>query len=275
MKKEERTSRVRSEKRRKPHKRVPPPTKKVAVNDDGTSRYESVDVVLLLICILLTCIGILMVTSASGMFSLEKFQSGYHYLWKELAYVGMSAVGIFVMYTIDYRLYKKYVLYIMGAVVILLILVLIPGVGVKINEARRWIRIGGLMYQVGELAKLATIIFMAVMLDSAGKHVKEPRTLLIAFGVVMVLGILLLKEPDFGMVMIISIITISMLYVAGARVSHLLTALGLGAGGAVMLILTSQYKMARINGFLHPDEHATGSGYQTLQSLIAIASGGV
>lgn len=264
---------MRSSEQNKAHNRVPPPVKKTPVGPGGTTVYETPDYPLLVIAMFLTCFGVLMVFSASGMFSLEKQDNATYYLWRELIWVGIAVFLMLVSAFVDYRYYRKMAFPIFCVIAIMLALVFVPGIGVKLNGARRWIRIGGQLIHVGEFAKVGTIVIMAVILDRLGEKIRDPKMLAIPLGLLAVIGGLIILQPDFGMMMIIGAICLAMMFVAGARILHLGGLVGLGVAVAVALVAAEPYRMSRITGFLNLKETASGAGYQTMQSLIAVGAG--
>ena len=148
----------------------------------------------------------------------------------------------------------------------------------KVNGARRWIHIGGATFQPSELAKLGLILFMAWFLT-----VREEEGLLSDFwstlapvGVILgILSALLLREPDLGTTLVLCLICFVMLYIGRVPAKYLLYPVPLGIAGVFALTQFSDYRRARIDAFLDPERFASTDGYQSLQSLIAIGSGGV
>jgi cell division protein FtsW len=264
---------MKSEERNKSFHRVPPPVNRAPVGSGGRVAYSTPDYPLLVIAMFLTCIGVLMVFSASGMFSLKTHSTGTYFLWRELIWVVISLSLMFVTAFIDYRSYRKLAWPIFIGIVVLLMAVRIPHVGVELNGARRWIRVGGQLFHVGEFAKIGAIVIFAVMLDHFGDRIRDWRALAIAIGFVGFIDLLIIIQPDFGMVMVIAAISMAMLFVAGARIIYLVGLGALGVVGAVGLVLAEPYRMHRIAGFMNLRETATDAGYQTMQSLIAVASG--
>ncbi|MFA6451583.1 MAG: putative lipid II flippase FtsW, partial [bacterium] len=185
----------------------------------------------------------------------------------------ISIVMMFVTAFFDYRYFRKFAWIILGGAVVLLLLVLIPGVGVKVNGARRWLGFGFFRLHIGEVAKLALIIFFAVMLDKAKENIQKIKTVGIFMCILGGIALLILMEPDFGMTGIIGVISLAMMYIAGAKKRHLGGIAVLGACGAVMLVLLEPYRMRRMMGFMNLKETASNEGYQTMQSLIAFGNG--
>ena len=197
-----------------------------------------------------------------------------------LVQAGVGTAGLLLMSFLrkfDYqRLASPVVVYgFLGVCVVLLSLVLLAP---KIKGARRWIPIGGFTFQPSELAKLGLILFLAWFL-----MVREEEGLLSDFWstlapVAVILGILsalLLREPDLGTTLILGLICFAMLYVGGVPAKYLLYPIPLLIAGVVALIQFSDYRRARIDAYLDPERFASTDGYQSLQSLIAIGSGGV
>lgn len=158
---------------------------------------------------------------------------------------------------------------------ILLVLVLVPGIGAAAGGAQRWISLGPLRMQPGELAKLGVVLFMASYI-----HRKQPKfgsfktAIMVPFGLFAVFAILLLSQPDFGSTAVLGIIVFCQLFLA-ARIWHLLGVGILGVGAGLMLVLTSPYRMKRLVTFLNPFDDPTSAGYQLIQSLIAVGSQGI
>ena len=158
----------------------------------------------------------------------------------------------------------------------LLFAVLVPGVGLDVNGAQRWIAVGGLQLQPAEPAKFAMIVFVAALVARERDRITDLRVVLRP--VLIVLGIftvLLMKQPNLGTTAVLCAIVGCMLLWAGIpmRVLSLLASAGVLLG--TVFALSAPYRRARITAFLNPWENAGGTGYQTIQSLIGVASGGV
>ena len=157
-----------------------------------------------------------------------------------------------------------------------MLLVLIPGIGRVVNGSRRWIRFGVMSLQVSEFVKLAGIVYLSGYLARYKNHVrKDVMGFVKPMLVLGVIGVLLLLEPDFGTLMVITITFLGMLFIAGARLwPFVLMVLLVGVAMSLLAVL-SPYRLARLTTFIHPWNHAFGSGYQLTQSLIAFGRGGV
>ncbi len=225
----------------------------------------------------LAVFGAVMVYSASAMISLKETQeqTQFSYFYKQF---GFTAVGIAVMFIasrIDYHLLqKKYVVFGILAVTVLL-LIAVFGFP-PINGARRWIRLGGFSFQPSEITKLALPIFLAWFLTKNEEKVGDLKSTLVPS--VMVLGILgglVFAGPDLGTTIVLCIIFSAVYFAAGAKIVHI------AAVGAVMFVigiaalLVAPWRIERIMAFLDPFKYADDAGYQVVQSLYAIGSGGI
>ena len=159
--------------------------------------------------------------------------------------------------------------------ILLLITVLIPGVGRSAGGAQRWISLGFIRLQPGELAKLCMVLYVAAYIDTHFSRMKNfTEGALVPLGLIGLVGGLLLLEPDFGTTAVIGIVVFGQLLIA-SRIRHLFSIGIIGVLSAAVLIMQSPYRMKRLMAFLDPFSVASTSGYQLIQSLIAIGSGGV
>lgn len=195
---------------------------------------------------------------------------------KQLVWV-MLGVGVFLFMTqLDYQRLCDLSFLIYFGNLLLLILVLIPGIGKKVYGAYRWLVIAGIQIQPSELAKVGTIICLAVFLSRPGLDVESPMTLVKALGLVgLPIGLIIL-EPDLGTAVVLIPVTVIMLLVAGFPLRFLL---GLAGVGAMLLPLVwffglHDYQKGRLLVFLHPEKDPLGAGWNSMQSVIAVGSGG-
>jgi cell division protein FtsW len=225
----------------------------------------------------LALFGAMMVYSASAMFALKETDSGsqYTYFYKQIAFTLGGLVAMYAMSRVDYhKLQEPWVVYsILGVTVVLLLAVFgFPA----INGARRWIRISGFSFQPSELAKLALPIFLAYYLTKKEEMVGDLKEVvlpcLIGFGV---LAGLVFLEKDLGTTVVLCAIFSAVYFAAGARLVHIgmvaaaMFVVGVGA------ILFAPWRVARLMAFMDPYKYADDEGYQVVQSLYAIGSGGV
>ena len=222
----------------------------------------------------LALFGIVMVYSASAVIAQGENHGQFYYVIKQAMWT-LIGFGVMLLATqFDYqRLRNRHLVYgLLGVTVVLLLAVFaFP----RINGAHRWIRFGGFSMQPSEPAKLALAIFLAYFLEKhAGEETSFRRTFLPCLLVLGVLAALILKEPDLGTALMLGIVCFVMCYAAGVRVLHLgLVSLPMLVGIAAMLIFTP-FRMRRLVAFLDPWADPLGNGYQVVQSLISIGSGG-
>lgn len=235
-----------------------------------------VDGPLLAAVLVLVGLGVVMVAASSGSASLAQSGDALGILKRQMLYAGLGTVALAVGAGVDPTLLERRARPILAVALVLLVLVLIPGIGHVAGGARRWIQLGPLGFQAGEVAKLAVVIFLAASLAR-----KQPERLqsfrlgvLAPFAVPAVAMGLLLLEPDFGTSVLIAVVTFLMLFVGGARVGYLAGLLALAVPLATLAVSTSAYRMRRVMAFLEPWEHRYDIGYQITESLMTLGSGG-
>ncbi len=227
--------------------------------------------------IALAGIGVVMVYSASAIVAADRFGDPAFFLKRQALWVVLGTAALFVATRIHYARYRRFTPLLLGCAIASLLLVLLPGVGRVAGGARRWIPFGGpLAFQPAESAKLVLVLYLANFLANRGIKINEFRA-----GVVPPLLVtavtfgLILLEPDLGTALLISAVTAVMLFMAGARVMHLI-GLGLASVPVVALaVLGEEYRRQRILAFLNPWADPQGSGFHIIQSLLALGSGGI
>ncbi|MBH0195475.1 MAG: putative lipid II flippase FtsW [Nitrospira sp.] len=231
---------------------------------------------LLIITIVLALVGLVMVFSASAVVAGNRFQDPGYFLKRQLAWLAFGCLLLHLASHIDYVWWKRLSIPLLGLTVVLLVMVLIPSLGVSAKGARRWLRLGPISVQPAEIAKLVAVMYLAAYLAK-----KEDRLtgfmsgLAPALLVIGALGGLVLLEPDLGTVVVMGSVAIGLLFLGGARLSHLLS-LGLCAVPAVLvLVLSSSYRRQRLMTFLAPWKDASDAGFQITQSFLAFGSGGL
>ncbi len=204
----------------------------------------------------------------------------YHdlgYLKKQAIWAVLGFAVMLFLYYGDYQKLKEYGNWLMLIALVLLVLVLIPHVGVMVNGARRWLRLGSFTIQPSEFAKLALVIFMAKLLSEKDKY--EIRSFLKGFlPALMVLAmflILVILEPDLGTAVIMGSIVFVIWYIGGVRVLHLASLAAVSVPCLFVAIVIKQYRIDRLIAFFFQDKDILGINYQLNQSLIAVGSGGL
>jgi cell division protein FtsW len=231
---------------------------------------------ILLLSVVLTCLGVVMVYSASSIMADKRYADGFFFLKRQ---GGFALVGFMIMAVvaqIDYRYYRKVAGILFLISIGLLVAVLIPGVGTKISGAARWIKMPGFNVQPAELVKLTLVIFLAHSLTRKGVRIKEFfHGFLPYFLILMVVVVLLLGQPDLGSALTVVSVALIMLAVAGTRLRYMMI-LAAGAIPALyFLVMNVEYRRRRIMAFLDPWDDPTNSGFQIIQSWIAFGSGGI
>lgn len=235
-----------------------------------------IDYTLVITILLLLSIGLIMVLSASSPSALSESGDSYKYFNKQLLFAVLGLIAMYVISKIDYRFYRKFYKQAWWISLILLILVML--VGKTVNEAKRWIYITDtLSFQPSEIVKFLMIIFYAGILtknrDQLGKF-KEGFLKHILL-VVPIIALLML-QPHFSASMVIITIVAVMMILAGCKFWHFLATGGaVGIPGMIGLIILEPYRLARVTTFLDPWKAAQGAGWQVIQSLYAIGSGGL
>ena len=245
---------------------------------------SSFDFVLFITVLVLLALGVTMVLSASSPSALATTGSSYTYVTKQLLSAIIGIIGMLILSKIDYKKYKKFYKLAYVVSIVILLLVLVPGLGRSVNGARRWINLPFISsFQPSELTKLGFILFFAAYLT---KHKDELRNIFKGFFKPLLIAspailILLLVQSHFSASVVIILVVSIMMIVAGSRFSHFATCGSIGAAGLIggMYILAKyfnkgSFRLTRITAFLNPWEDAQGSGWQIIQSLYAIGSGG-
>lgn len=231
-------------------------------------KKNSINYLLLISVLLLSIFGLIMIYSASHVWSEYKFNTPYKFVRNQGIFF---IIGIFLMYIvskINYNTYYKYSKYILLFCIILLILVLIPGVGTVRNGSRSWFGIGSFGIQPSEFTKLALIIFTSRYLTNHKNQFPVMIITLLIFGIIML-------QPDFGTGTIIVMTIFGVLFVNGMKISLIVKIGVVGVIGVVILILIAPYRLSRILSFLDPWSDPLGSGFQIIQSMYAIGPGGL
>jgi len=227
--------------------------------------------------LLLLGFGLVMVYSSSiALAEADKaigHQSTY-FLIRHAMYLGVSLVAAFVAFQIPTRVWQQAAPYLFLSGIALLILVLIPGVGREVNGSRRWISLLVITLQPSELMKLFSAMYVAdYTVRKAALMSSFTRGFLPMLAVMLLVGGLLLREPDFGAFAVIASIAVSILWLGGINVRIFIGLLGMLVVGFILLIWSSPYRLQRITGFMDPWADPYGKGYQLSHALIAFGRG--
>lgn len=229
--------------------------------------------------------GLIILSSASSVAGFEKFADPYYFVKRQLLYgILIGVPSMWVLSRIDYHIWKRYAFPIVLVNIVMLVLILIPGVGVELLGARRWISLGGILFQPSEMIKLTFLLYLGVWLEARGKELHDSSTgfvpfmIMITFLVLMIAGV----QKDLGTMVVIGVIAVSVYFIAGAPWKHLGIIFASALAGLFFLIKilpmfipSFEYRAHRLTVFLNPDVDPLGIGFHINQALLAIGSGGI
>ncbi|MFH0809229.1 MAG: putative lipid II flippase FtsW [Pseudomonadota bacterium] len=238
--------------------------------------FGGLDPVLLSLCFMLVAVGLLMVYSSSFVYARDTLHDGLYFFKRQAAFAVGGVALMLVLARVPYRLWDK----LAWPLVVLsygsLLAVLLPGVGDSAGGAQRWLVLPGLRFEPSEFAKLAVVVFFAHSLAAKGEMLADFKKgllphLLMAGAFVAVI----MRQPDMGTSVTITMVAGLMLFVAGARLKHLAGLAACGVPLVAMAIMGADYRMRRVCAFLSPWEDPLGNGFQIIHSFLAFGSGGL
>jgi len=234
------------------------------------------DYLLALVIFALSVFGVIMVYSASVVVSYKVYGYNNYYLNKQIISLIIGVFVWIIFSNIDYRIWQKYAFWMLICTLFLLIAVFLPGIGVELGGAHRWIDVGFTLFQPSEIIKLTLIVYLAAWLAKKGEGVRDFQSGFLPFVVLIgLVVVLIMKQPDMGTMSVIASTAAIMFFVAGASLVHIL----LGGVSALavfwILIRSSAYRFQRFLTFLNPTDSSLGAGYHISQALLAIGSGGL
>jgi cell division protein FtsW len=239
-------------------------------------KQVGMDQIRLFVTITLALVGLVMMFSASAVMAGKKFDDSWYYLKRQLVWLTFGLILLHVTSRIDYIWWRRLSFPLLGLITVLLVMVLFPSIGEAKHGARRWLQLGPISVQPAEMAKLIVVIYLAGYLSR-----KEDRLQDFSSGLLpplLMIGILcglVLREPDLGTVVVIGLVTGGLLFVGGARLSHLSSVALCAIPVGLALILTSGYRLPRLLTFLDPGRDPLNAGHQITQSFLAFGSGGL
>lgn len=239
-------------------------------------RKREYDFWILFTVIVLLAMGAIMVFSASSYSAQFYHNNKYHFFFRQLLWSSLGVICMLIVSNIDYHRIAKISPILLVISTVMLALVLVPGIGHVSNDARRWFNLGFTTFQPSEITKMAMILFLSFSLSKNNDKLKYffkgllPYLLLIG-----VTDALLYFEPHMSAIILITLVSIIILFCAGAKILHFV-AIGIPAlAGGWVLIMKMEYRVDRIIAFLDPFKYAQDEGFQVVNSLYAIASGSV
>ena len=233
------------------------------------------DKILFTATLLLVCASIVMVYSASALVALEKFQQPYMFLIRQGLWtvLGLAVLGIAMR--VDYRTYRNEA-FIWGVLAIVGLMLVAVLFSAPINGTRRWFGVGGLGIQPSELAKIACVLFIALILERRMHRIDELSYSLLPIAIVVgVLIGLILLQPDFGTAMSLLLIMTVMIFAAGLDYRYFVGSILAVLPILYVVLVSAPYRRRRLMAFWNPWEDPLGDGFQIIQSFIAVGSGGV
>ncbi|MDP1808462.1 MAG: putative lipid II flippase FtsW [Actinomycetota bacterium] len=231
---------------------------------------------LLSLTFILLAFGVVMIPSASSVVAYLGHNDSFFFLWRQLAYLALGGTLLFIFSKIDYRWLRKMAPLAMVGTIITLVMVLVPPFGREAGGASRWIEMAGFKFQPSELAKLTFVLYTADLLARTGKKPVKLKELLKPLGIpFIVVGALIMNQPDLGTFLVIAFSIFAMLFLAGTRLRELFATAAAGIGGILLLIFVEPYRFARLTAFLDPWADPKKKGFQIIQSLLAFGSGGL
>jgi cell division protein FtsW len=235
----------------------------------------SIDPIWLGVTLTLVIFGICMVYSASSQLAARKYHNSFYFAQKQMAFAFFGFLAMIAFRFIPYQKLQKKIFWILGISLVTLILVLIPGIGSKMNGASRWFRLGGISIQPAEFSKLIVVIFLAFSMTRHRDQMKDfKRGFLYHIGFVGAFILLVLLEPDLGMAITLALITGVMLFVGGVRMKHLFLSIIPMIPLAYLLVWRVPYRRMRVLSYLDPWKDPLGSGFHLKHSFLAFGSGG-
>ena len=239
------------------------------------AKQISSDRVLFGVTLTLVVVGLVMVFSSSAALAAERYGSAYTFFWRQLGWASLGGIALFVLMRVDYRRLRHPAVLFPGVFLALAMLA-----GVLLTETHqqtnRWLRWGVLSFQPSELAKLVVVVFLAFWLERRSEKINDVlRTLLPAAALVGLVIVLILREPDLGTPILIGLTACAMFYLAGLRLSYFVYVALASVPALYWLIFSVEYRRHRVLSFLNPYADPQGTGFQIIQSLIAVGTGGV
>jgi cell division protein FtsW len=224
----------------------------------------------------LVAIGLVMIFSASSAVALIEHHDVAYYAKRQIVWLVVGLIVAYGVYRLDYHQLKRWAPYLLIFSILSLAAVLVPHVGFSVNGARRWIGASSVSFQPSEFAKVGLVVYLAAMLATRGERIVSLVKGLFPLCIpVVIMAVLVLKEPDMGTASLIVMIAFAMFFAAGARITHLFAILLATMPAVVIEVLASPYKRERVFAFLNPWKDPQNAGFHIVQSLLALGSGGI
>ncbi|MCJ7581579.1 MAG: FtsW/RodA/SpoVE family cell cycle protein, partial [Candidatus Aminicenantes bacterium] len=229
---------------------------------------------LLIIVLVLIAFGLIMVFSSSAILSSKNHQSSFHYLINQIIGAGLGIVLLIIMLSVKNFFYQDpYFIY--GLLLVSLGLLALCFVMPAIGNTNRWIVFSGIRFQPSELAKISLILFFAFYFSHKQDKLGEWQTLALPLTVLSLFILLILKEPDYSTALLVLVLSSVMLYIGGVKLKHLIY-LGIVSSAVFgFFLFQASYRLERFFAFISPEQDPLGSGFQAIQSKLAVGAGGL
>jgi cell division protein FtsW len=239
-------------------------------------RGTSVDRWLLAAVLLLCGVGLVMVFSSSVALGQVLHHNPEYFVEHQLLWLCLGAAAGLLALGFDYHRLRSIAPLLAGLTVLVLLMVLVPHLGVSRNGARRWFGFGPFTVQPAELAKITGIVYLARWLEKSGERLRSLREGVVPYMLMVALLVgLVLLEKDLGTAMVMALIALAMFLVAGARWTHLAMVLSFAGAAMYALVTLEKYRFARMAAFANPWADPLNTGFQSVQSILALGSGGL
>jgi len=239
---------------------------------------KAYDHILFLTVLVLMGLGLVMVYSSSALVAEgSHYQvSSFYFLKKQAIYAGIAIAVLLGTMAVPYEWWRKWIYAILISSVILLTLVFFPSLGIKAGGAWRWLQLAGFRFQPAEFAKFALVMYLAHFLTKKAEVIEDVKAIFLPLCIVLGISLLLIvKQPDLGTSVLVMAVAIALIFAAGARKRHLLGLAILFVIALAVLVYLFPYRWQRVVIFMDPWKDPKGVGYQTIQSLCALGTGGI
>lgn len=224
--------------------------------------------------LILISVGLLMVLSSSGILASEKYDQPFHFFIYQIIGVACGLFFILLIVSVRKSFYQN-PLFIYGLLLVTLLLLILCLFMPTIGNTNRWVHLSGLRFQPSELAKISLILFFSFYLDRKKDKLADFRTLIFPLSVLFVILLLIIKEPDYGTAFLILVICSILLFIGRVKLMHFLILGAISLALFAFYLFQADYRITRLLAFFSPTKDPQGSGFQIIQSKLAVGSGGL
>lgn len=224
---------------------------------------------IMIMTIILLGFGLIMIYSASVAEGARDFGNKWHFVQLQLKWAGVGLVGMLITSFIPPKVWERLAPLMIIVGLLLLLLVVIPGIGTKVQGARRWLVLPGITLQPSELIKLIEVVYLSSWL-----HSRKITLVQFGFFIALTAGLIML-QPDMGTTLVVTTLAVTLYFLSGYPLKHILSIGLIGATVGSILIISAPYRLARVKTFLDPLHDTQGSSYHIRQVLLSLGSGGI